>query len=425
VRASLDSVERDTPSGYGPPGSLSVPAVHVGDEASRLVFRLARADTIALGALDLEAIGDWLRVLQLSIDESAVVVLRDYLASQQWRGVPPDVQQCLAMLALDREFRMRLLASRLEESLAALNAVGIETMLLKGGALASTVYGSFAARPMRDIDILVKPDRADAAKALMLDLGWAPDPELPGDESYATHHHLPPLRDTGASGMRLEIHRALAPAGHPFRFSDEEIWSEARRARVGRAHALVMHPVHHAAHIAMHFAWSHMLKMGAWQAFRDLSTMAAARLFEWDDLAPLAARWGASSCCYWTLQLAVELSNLWVPASLLSALRPALPRVVHAPLARHLAHGVLRTGGGCPSVRLDHALWALAMQPVRDGHGATRPWSVSHDLNVARSEQTPVTTARISSSAFRRLRHSARYLSDLIAHRALAATASD
>jgi hypothetical protein len=353
-------------------------------------------------------------VLQLAALENAVIALRDHLRSEQVLPVPLDVQRYVAMLALDREFRMRLLRNRLEESLAALNAAGIDAMLLKGGALASTVYGSFTDRPMRDIDLLVQADRADHARALMLDVGWAADPELPGDLSYATHHHLPPLRDTGASGLRLEIHRALAARGHPFRFTEEQIWSEAGLVKIGKARALVMHPVHHAVHIAIHFAWSHMLKAGAWHAFRDLAALAAAEALVWEDFVRVAIAWGASSCCYWTLQLGTLLSDLAVPASVLEALKPLWPEAIRLRLERHLTNAIVANDHGCPSVRLDQALWELAMLPRRDGHGATRPWSVSKDLSMARSERAGVTGDQVPGSAFRQLRRSARYLSQII-----------
>jgi hypothetical protein len=54
------------------------------------------------------------------------------------------------------------------------------------------------------------------------------------------------------------------------------------------------------------------------------------------------------------------------------------------------------------------------MQPRRDGHGSTRPWSVSRDLHDARRASASVTSERIPSSTFRRLRYSARYLSEIV-----------
>src|SRR3954468_15792402 len=88
------------------------------DALSRLIFRLARAPSRRITPVDLDAVGDWRCALQLASAENAVIALRDHLSSEKWRAVPADVQRYLAMLALDREFRMRLLERRLEESLA-------------------------------------------------------------------------------------------------------------------------------------------------------------------------------------------------------------------------------------------------------------------------------------------------------------------
>jgi len=387
----------------------------VADPETRLVFSLARVMPPRNASNDvLRSITNWPRLLQLASDENAVIALRAAIKHGHGHVVPAYIDRQLAILSLDREFRMRQLQKRLEQLLIVLNRARIEALLLKGGALASTVYGSFIARPMRDIDLLVKPDRADEARELMLGLGWAADPELPGDRSYGTHHHLPPLRDASASGLRLEIHRSVLPAGHPFRFTEDEIWNAARPAAVGTGRALVMHPSHHAVHIAIHCAWSHMLKFGVWNAIRDLDALACANLLDWNDFAATAERWGASSCCYWTLTLGCALSDFAVPNVVARKLRPRLPEIARRSLARHFVNGVARSGPGCPSARLDRGLWSLAMQPSREGHGDVRPWLVSLDLLFAFREKARE-TEEASESSFLLMRRSSRYISELLA----------
>ena len=392
-----------------PRGVEQQSARFVRDAETHIVFSAARV-ACESEPLDLGSIEDWQRVLQLASDENAVIALRGRLRGA---AVPAAVERYLAILALDREYRMQRLARRLEQVLIALNDAGIEVLLLKGGALACTVYGSFSERPMRDIDILVRPDRSDEARELMLNLGWESDPDLPGDRSYVTHHHLPPLRDGEASGLRLEIHRAILPAGHPFRFTEEQIWRCARRISLGAGSALVMRPDHHAVHLAIHFAWSHMLRLGAWHAFRDLSALGASGTLNWDDFVETARRWGAASSCYWTLRLGAALSTISVSNALLSRLAPRFARTLAKPLMRHFANGLGRNAV-CPSVRLDHALWTIAMQPGQEGHGAIRPWTVSQDLLFALDERAQA-TAQISESRFAQMGRSGRYLSEIIA----------
>ncbi|HKW49359.1 MAG TPA: nucleotidyltransferase family protein [Gemmatimonadaceae bacterium] len=380
-----------------------------------LVFRLAARERTPHQGMSFASVGDWRRLVQFASDENALIALRGRLKDRDGDAIPVEVERQIAILSLDREFRMRRLQQRVEDSIAALNQAGIEPLLLKGAALAYTLYGSFEARPMKDVDLLVAPDRADEARAIMLKQGWALDPELPGDERYDTHHHLPPLRDLTASGLRLEIHRGVLPLGHPFHFTDDVIWRAARRVKVGNGHALVMHPSHHAVHIAIHFAWAHMLNLGAWHAFRDLSHLAARDVLDWTHFARTAEEWGASTCCYWTLRLGQSLASVAVPEAVLRRLAPGIPEFVRRPLTRHFARALARSDVGCPSARLNRALWTLAMQPERCGHRAIRPWLVSLDLLSAFDEKTLLQGRGRPASALLRLRRSSRYLTEILA----------
>ena len=84
-----------------------------------------------------------------------------------WRRVSaiaslPEEAQPLHRMSMVSEFRMSHLESRLLSALDTLAEAEIEPVLLKGAALALTVYGSFVARPMSDVDLLVPRDDATA-----------------------------------------------------------------------------------------------------------------------------------------------------------------------------------------------------------------------------------------------------------------------
>ena len=379
---------------------------------ARLIFSLARAVPVSTTQVSRT---DWRGALQLASDENALIALRHAVHRAGKAHVPRDVERQLALLSLDREFRMRRLRERLEQVLIAFNAADIEVLVLKGCALAATVYESFAQRSMRDIDILVRPDRADDARRLMLELGWLTDPELPDDRSYTRHHHLAPLRDPELNGLRLEIHRSVLPPGHPFAFADEEIWRAARSIRVGAGRALAMHPTHQAVHIAIHLAWSHMMRLGAWNAFRDLDALSVANVLDWREFTTVAKQWRASSCCYWTLRLAGALSGLSVPQEIMCELRPALPDFVLRSLTHHFVRALTRAAAACPSVRLNEVLWTLAMQPRLNGHGGARPWQMSGDLVSAFEEKTSAAEGEITASRLMRMRRTGRYIAEIVA----------
>jgi len=77
-------------------------------------------------------------------------------------------QQAYKITWLENERRFREIAGLLE----ALNAAGIETMLLKGAALALLYYRDLALRSMGDVDLLVRPERVRDAVALLQARGF-------------------------------------------------------------------------------------------------------------------------------------------------------------------------------------------------------------------------------------------------------------
>ena len=379
---------------------------------ARLVFALAtpQADLEELAA----AVNNWRFVLQLASRENALIALSDGLRQLKQQVVPANVKRQLAVLCLDRESRMLRTRKRLEQLLVVLNRAKIEVLLLKGSALAATVYGSFRDRPMGDVDMLVRAEQVDKVRALMLSLDWAIDPEVPDDLSYGMHQHLPPLQDLTGGGVRLEIHRSILPARHPFHFDEDEIWKAARPVSVGAGQAFVMHPEHHAVHVAIHFAWLHMMRQGAFNAIRDLQVLVRAGALDWKQVASRATKMGASSCCYWTLRLGHALAGLRVPDGITQELQPRMPEFVRRALSRHFVKGLERNDAACPSVRLDQALWAFAMQPDRHGHGDVRPWLVTVELLFAIRQMTGQGEARLGELSFGKMRQCARYIREIM-----------
>ena len=351
----------------------------VEDREARLIFALAGGAELDTLVPQLDAC-DWARLLHIAILENAVIALGRLVRRGGPHRVPAAVERQIAYIALQAQFRMRRLEKRLEEAVLALEAAGIQVALLKGAALAHSLYGSFTARPMNDVDLLVDADRAREAREIMFANGWMADPTLPGDDLYVGHHHLPPLVDVAGSGLRLELHRALLPRDNPFDFSLDDLLRRTRVVTVGRATARALSLTEHAVYCTVHFAWSHELRLGAWHAFRDLGTMLQRGALDWTLFVDTANAWRARTCSYWTLRLARALSGLQVPDDVLRKLEPRLPEAILQRLERHFTQGVLRNPEACPSVRLERELWNVAMQPRRNGHGDLRPWTASPDL---------------------------------------------
>lgn len=351
--------------------------VRSGDVEALILFRIAGGRLPALPesvrASRPLAI-DWERLLGLAALDNSVPVVARALRELPSGTVPDAVLDQLAKLGRVWEFRLTMLEQRLAETIALLRHAGIAPMLLKGAALGATAYGTFAARPMADVDLLVDESRADEAHALLQQSGWRWDSGEHPKHAYIAHHHLTPLTDTRGSGLEIEIHTELLAEGHPFRMSASDFWTNAVTVKFADMPVRVPEPHLHAVHSMVHLAWSHRFESGTWNTIRDLATLLDRGLVSWPNLVETARACGAETCCFWTLRLARRVAGLSVPDETLDALRPPMRESVMRRLESHFVHQVLRDDLSCPSVAMRHRLWWIAMQPAAGTRVDKRQW---------------------------------------------------
>lgn len=124
--------------------------------------------------------------------------------------IPAESRKTLAALAFRHTDASRIRTRALLEICQQLGGQGIDVLVLKGAALAHLIYGRPGLRPMSDIDLLVRPEQAGRASAIVAELGYCASD---GDATPADHHHLPSVSRT-TDGLRVSIelhHDALAP----------------------------------------------------------------------------------------------------------------------------------------------------------------------------------------------------------------------
>lgn len=360
---------------------------------------------------------DWQRLLVLTVQQRAASVLWPQLAALPAGRVPAEFGRALQQHAMIAEFRQRHLAARLHAVLAELDAAGIRVLLLKGAALALTLYRDLVDRPMGDIDLLVDAVDALRAETLLRTTGWRQSGSDACAGFYEQHHHGMPLESADGAGIGLEIHTDLLPPGHPFRLRPAELWAAAVPVGCAERRAFALRPAHALLHAATHFVWSHMAATGAWRTFRDVHAFVRCGAIDWTGFAELALQTRAASCCYWTLRLARELSGAPVPHAVLHRLRPPLSRPLETGLFRHFATGLFPTGARCPSVRLSQWLWSAAIRPNRSGHGRSRPWQ-RPDIPAGVVGDAPVRGWRRVATHLERAPLWSRYLRSVLAFHA-------
>lgn len=318
---------------------------------------------------------DWERLMHLAARERAIVALDEQASMTPIPAARREDVLGLRRLALISEFQMSSLHDRLVRLLALYAAHGIDVLLLKGAGLAHSAYTRPTERPMGDIDILLRPHEAMRAWELALANGWKRRGDVPEQRSYAEHQHLPPLEDPDGLQIGLELHTALFTRQAPFHMPPEQLWEGARRVTVGGQPAFVPSAEDQLLHAALHFAWSHEMTFGAFRTLRDVERIVAAAPIDWPAIVRKARAARGGTCCYWTLRLARDLTGVRVPAEVMTQLEPRLPQRMLRSLTRYFAeHALPNPDLIVSSVSLSRALWALGVQPRRQGHGRSRPW---------------------------------------------------
>ncbi|HEY9427938.1 MAG TPA: nucleotidyltransferase family protein [Gemmatimonadaceae bacterium] len=356
---------------------------------------------------------DWEKLGWLAERERAAPVLWGQLqAIESVPGKLPPQAAHLQRLAMVSEFRMMHLEQRLARSLEALSDADIDVMLLKGAALALTVYGSFVRRPMIDVDILVHEDEALRAREVLVGEGWVSTEMEEFESFYRRHHHLPTLVDGRGLDMQLEVHTGLFFEGNPFDFPMADLWRRAVPVMVRGTRAYVPSRQDQLLHLCLHFAWSHMMSTGAWRTFRDLRALMDAGDPKWDEFVALARKSRGASCCYWTLRLARNLVGVPVPEDVLRALRPPMTDAMLDRVERHFVYNLLPSEVLCPSVFVARTMWRLGVRPRWSGHGSVRPWDRNEELLVGGIH--PDSLARRALNQLRNVKGWSRYVRSVL-----------
>jgi hypothetical protein len=141
---------------------------------------------------------DWVRLLQLASRHGVLPLLYRSLHTIGPTIVPQDGLTALRHHYQANAQRNLLLAGTLLKLLRLLEAHGIAALPYKGPVLAALAYGNVALRQFVDLDLLVRPQDADRAKALL----WA--------QGYRWPDGRPPTRFP----RLLKVYELVSPDGH-------------------------------------------------------------------------------------------------------------------------------------------------------------------------------------------------------------------
>jgi hypothetical protein len=207
----------------------------------------------------------------------------------------------------------QLLYRRAAEALGALADAGLETLVLKGAALSALHYRDPGARPMDDVDILVRTPSAAAAIGVLRSAGWTLKSELSVDRLVRSRHAQPLVH---ADGTNLDLHwRAFPRAAR-----DDDIWRAAVPVTVGGVSSRALAPADQLLHVCVH-GLGLVPAPGRWVADAVTVTRAAGDRLDWSRLVQQAVARRATLLMHGALRYLRDAFALPVPETTLAALR--------------------------------------------------------------------------------------------------------
>ncbi|HEV2235299.1 MAG TPA: nucleotidyltransferase family protein [Ktedonobacterales bacterium] len=261
---------------------------------------------------------DWPTVIELAREHGLIPWLAQVMrqSARATSVTPAEDLATLNMLATASALRSDALFAALARALAALAREGIAPIVLKGPALASTIYPTRDLRPFGDLDLLVRKEELDRADAVLRALAYVPYANGPTELEDFHRVYAAAGRDAV-----VELHTDLLQLGLPTACG-AALWERAERWEMPEWEqpALLLGREHQLLHLCVHLHL-HGYRRLIW--FIDLARLLRVRGTEvrWDDLWALAHADGVTLSVRHALLLARDLLDAPLPAEALRAAR--------------------------------------------------------------------------------------------------------
>jgi len=198
---------------------------------------------------------DWMAAVAYA---SSRYVAPTLYSSLKGSGIlPSDIEADLHSAYLESAQRNLRQAEALKKLLEAFTRQGIESLLLKGLALAVPVYGDVAARPSRDIDLLLRPGDIQKALPLTEALGYLRH-DLPEHAQTDLEFENEIILFRAKDGMNVDLH--WSPFDSPFyqqRLDMEWFWSQTVEFRLSGTGVRSLTPESNLIYLCGHLVLHH------------------------------------------------------------------------------------------------------------------------------------------------------------------------
>jgi hypothetical protein len=276
---------------------------------------------------------DWAYFLDQGLRHGLLPLAYDRLRRLGGDQVPPEVMANLRARYYVRQRQHMCLMIRLAEAVAVLQEEGIEPIVLKGGALAGTVYGNPGLRPMGDLDLLVPRVAMERAGAALSAIGY----QLTGRLSVRMEAFqerigggLEWTRKDQLGLITIDLQHDLLGVDicrHAFPVEHDALWAAARILDAGGTQALQLSAADMLIHLCLHPPMHHGYAVPL-RTYVDIDWMVDREGADefWRSVVERAKQFRARLVVYWGLRRAQDLLGTPVPGGVMAALAPGVLR---------------------------------------------------------------------------------------------------
>ncbi len=273
---------------------------------------------------------DWEYLLDLAGRHGLLPLVYERLRRLRGDLVPRDVMARLQGVYYANLRRIVRLQASLSEAVIALQREGIEPIVLKGGALAGTVYPDPGLRPMVDLDLLVPTEAVKRAGAVLASIGYHLSGRLTAQLVRFQERvggRLEWLREQYGQLTYMDLQCHLVGVDlcrHAYAIEPGDLRAAARTLPLDRGEALQLSPEDMLIHLCLHAAMGHAYAVPLIGTV-DIDWLVAAEASDyfWRRLVERAGQFRARTIVYRGLCWARDLLGTPVPDRVLDALAPS------------------------------------------------------------------------------------------------------
>ena len=222
-----------------------------------------------------------------------------------------------------------LIFEELKKVLGLFNHSKLQVIVMKGAALAETVYGNPALRPMSDVDLLVKNEDLHQIDVLLKKLGYSPADRSVDDVDFTSTYlttldYRNPLKNAPSFHVHWHFVNSTIPnESYINHIKMDNIWHDAVKTNIADTETWVMAPHHLIIHLSEHaLRVTHSLNKLSYFCDIDRAINYYGKSLDWDLLVRDTIRFNLNRMVYTTLYFSAYFIKAKVPEGVLLKLKP-------------------------------------------------------------------------------------------------------